>query len=146
MFFFKNGPSPASISFIFELFQTNNTIFTTIQCEQMSCPSSIRRRKSNPRPLECESPPMTTRPGLPPMRRHMCCRAKKKKNFSVSICQFMERPNYQTNFDIVPRELSVLFFNYINTTAIHLGGYEPSYPSTKEFHCLEVHITTSVEL
>ena len=76
-FFFKNGPSPASISFIFELFQTNNTIFTTIQCEQMSCPSSIRRRESNPRPLECESPPMTTRPGLPPMRRHMCCRAKK---------------------------------------------------------------------
>ena len=31
----------------------------------MSCPSSIRRRDSNPRSLERESPPITTRPGLP---------------------------------------------------------------------------------
>ena len=30
----------------------------------MSCPSSIRRRDSNPRPLERESTPITTRPGL----------------------------------------------------------------------------------
>ena len=30
----------------------------------MSCPSSIRRRDSNPRPLDCEPPPITTRPGL----------------------------------------------------------------------------------
>ena len=32
----------------------------------MSCPSSIRRRDSNPRPLDREPPPITTRPGLPP--------------------------------------------------------------------------------
>ena len=32
----------------------------------MSCPSSIRHWDSNPRPLERESPPITTRPGLPP--------------------------------------------------------------------------------
>ena len=32
--FLKNGPSPASFSFIFGLFQTNNTIFTTNQCEK----------------------------------------------------------------------------------------------------------------
>ena len=32
----------------------------------MSCPSSIRRRDSNPRPLERESTPITTRPVLPP--------------------------------------------------------------------------------
>ena len=31
----------------------------------MSFPSSIRRRDSNPRPLEHESTPITTRPGLP---------------------------------------------------------------------------------
>ena len=30
------------------------------------CPSSIRCRDSNPRPLERESIPITTRPGLPP--------------------------------------------------------------------------------
>ena len=33
-FFLKNGPNPASFSFIFGLFQTNNTIFTTNQCEK----------------------------------------------------------------------------------------------------------------
>ena len=35
----------------------------------MSCPSSIRRRDSNPRPLDREPPPITTRPGLPPTLR-----------------------------------------------------------------------------
>ena len=34
----------------------------------MSCPSSIRRRDSNPLPLDCEPPPITTRPGLPPQK------------------------------------------------------------------------------
>ena len=34
--FFKNGPIPASFSFIFGLFQTNNTIFTANICEKMS--------------------------------------------------------------------------------------------------------------
>ena len=62
----KSGPCPASFSFIFGLFQKNNTIFTTNQCEKMSSPSSIRRRDSNPWPFESESPPLTTRPGLPP--------------------------------------------------------------------------------
>ena len=33
----------------------------------MSCPSSIRHRDWNPQPLECESPSITTRPGLPPL-------------------------------------------------------------------------------
>ena len=47
-------------------FQTINTIFTTNQCEEMSCPSSILCQDSNPRSLEHESPPITTRPGLPP--------------------------------------------------------------------------------
>ena len=32
----------------------------------MSCPSSIWRQDSNSQPLEHESPPITTRPGLPP--------------------------------------------------------------------------------
>ena len=50
----------------FQSFQTNNIIFTTNQCEKMSCPSSLRRLDSNPQPLERESPPITTRPGLQP--------------------------------------------------------------------------------
>ena len=40
------------------------TIFTTNICEK--CPSSIGSWDLNPRPLEHESPPVTTRPGLPP--------------------------------------------------------------------------------
>ena len=30
------------------------------------CPAGIRCRDLNPRPVEGESPPITTRPGLPP--------------------------------------------------------------------------------
>ena len=61
-FFFKNWANPGLFFVCFRSFQTNNTIFNTNQCEKMSCPSSIRRRDSNPRPLKCESPPITTRP------------------------------------------------------------------------------------
>ena len=57
---------PRPLFRLFSVFSTNNTIFTTNQCEKMSCPSSIRRRDSNPRPLDHESPPITTRSGLPP--------------------------------------------------------------------------------
>ena len=62
--FFKKG-QPSLFSNYFRSFQTNNKIFTTNQCEKMSCPSSIRGRDSNPRPLEHEPPPITTRPGHP---------------------------------------------------------------------------------
>ena len=62
---FLNGPSPASFTFIFGLFQTNiNTILQQINVKK--CPSSIRHWDSNPRPSDRESPPITTRPGLPP--------------------------------------------------------------------------------
>ena len=60
---FLNGPTLASFSFIFGLFQSNNTFFTTNKCEK--CPSSIRRQDTNPRPLEHAWSPITTRPGLP---------------------------------------------------------------------------------
>ena len=62
--FFKNGPTLASFCF-FRSFQTNIiTIFTANMCEK--CPSNIQCWDSNPRPLEHESLPITTRPGLPP--------------------------------------------------------------------------------
>ena len=60
----KHGPTPASLFIYFHSFQTNNTIFTTNQCEK--CPSSKWLWDSNPRPLEHESSPITTKPGLPP--------------------------------------------------------------------------------
>jgi len=63
-YFLKNGPSPVSFSFIFGLFQTNiNKILQQINVKK--CPSGIQHWDSNPRPLEHESPPITTRPGLP---------------------------------------------------------------------------------
>ena len=57
-----NGPYPASLLYIFGLFPTNNTILITNQCEKY--PSSVRHQDSNPWPLEYESSPITTRPGL----------------------------------------------------------------------------------
>ena len=47
---------------LFRLFSvfSNKQFFTTNQCEKMSYPSSIRRLDLNPRPLECESPPIST--------------------------------------------------------------------------------------
>ena len=74
-FFFKIG-QPRPLFVYFQSFQTNIiTIFTTNICEK--CPSSIRCRDSNPRPSERESLPITTRPGLPPIRKIVCTLIKK---------------------------------------------------------------------
>ena len=55
---FLKWANPGLFFVYFRSFQTNNTIFTTNQCEK--CPSCIRRWDSNPRPLERESPSITT--------------------------------------------------------------------------------------
>ena len=60
---FFNGPTPASFLFIFGIFKQTIQFFTTNQCEKMKCPSM--HRDLNPRPLEYESSPITTRTGLP---------------------------------------------------------------------------------
>ena len=43
-------------------------------------------------------------------------------------------PKCQTNLVISLHALSILFCNFISTTAYHLGRYMPSSPSTKELH------------
>ena len=63
---FKNGPTPASFSLIFGLFKQTSLQFLQ-QIYVKKCPSSIWCRDSNPRPLERESLPITTRLGLPPL-------------------------------------------------------------------------------
>ena len=63
-FFIKNGPTPASFSFIFGLFKQTLKFLQQIYVKK--CPSSIWCQDSNPRPLEHESLPITTRPGIPP--------------------------------------------------------------------------------
>ena len=61
---FFNGPTPAFF-YIF-VFSTNKEYnFTTNQC-----PFGIRCWDQNPRRSEHESPPITTRPGLPPKTRN----------------------------------------------------------------------------
>ena len=45
-------------------------------------------------------------------------------------------PNRQTTLVIALDALFLLFCIFINTTAYHLGKYEPSPPSTKELHAL----------
>ena len=62
----KKWANPGLFFLYFRSFQTNNTIFTTNQCGKMSkCPSTIRRRDSNPRSFERESSLITTRPWVP---------------------------------------------------------------------------------
>ena len=56
---------PRSLFLLFLVFLYKNFKFLH-QIYVKKCPSSIRCRDSNPRPLECESLPITTRPGLPP--------------------------------------------------------------------------------
>ena len=63
----KKLAQPRPLFRLIRSFQTNKiTIFTTDQCEKMSCSASIQRQDLNPRPSEREPPPITTRPGLTP--------------------------------------------------------------------------------
>ena len=92
--FFKKWANPASLSFIFGLFQTNINKFLQ-QINVKKCPSSIRHRDSNPRPSERESPPITTRPD----HLFICLcsafsnnfTAKNVKNWVVVVAQLVER-------------------------------------------------------
>ena len=60
-FFYKNGPTPASSSFIFVFSNTHYKFYNKYVCEK--CPSNIWCWDSNSWPLEHESPPITTRQG-----------------------------------------------------------------------------------
>ena len=62
---FKNGPIPASFLLIFGIFKQTIQFLQQITVK-ISCPSSIWCWDKNPRSSERESPPITTRPGLPP--------------------------------------------------------------------------------
>ena len=64
-FFLKKMGNPWPLFSLFSSFQTNITIFTTYICEK--CLSSIWCWDSNPQPSGHESPPTTTRPGIPPL-------------------------------------------------------------------------------
>ena len=62
VFFLKKWTKPGLFFVYFRSFQTNIvTIYTTNEC-----PSSIWCQDSNSQPSDYESPPLSTRPGLPP--------------------------------------------------------------------------------
>ena len=63
----KKWANPGPFLFIFRLFKQTIQFFTTNQCEKQSCPSNIWCKGLNSRPLEHESPPVTTGPELPPL-------------------------------------------------------------------------------
>ena len=56
---------PRPLYHLFSSFQKDITIFTTIYRYVKKFAFSIRCRDSNSQPLETESPPIITRPGLP---------------------------------------------------------------------------------
>ena len=58
--------SPKSHQNIWAAFVGQFVAICLQQINMKKCPFSLRRWDSNPQPLECESPPITTRPGLPP--------------------------------------------------------------------------------
>ena len=65
-FFLNKWANPGLFFVYFLSFQTNIiTICTKIRCEK--CPNRIQCQDSNQQPLECESLPITTIPGLPPI-------------------------------------------------------------------------------
>ena len=70
LYFYKKMGQPRPLFHLFLSYQTHITIFTVNKCEK--CPSSIRCWDSNSRPLEHESPPITTTPGLPPNWYFIC--------------------------------------------------------------------------
>ena len=64
--FFKKIGQPWASFRLFLVFSNNQYNFYNKSMWKMSSPSSIWCRDSNPRLLEHESSPITTRPGLPP--------------------------------------------------------------------------------
>ena len=62
--FFKKWANPGLFFVYFHLFK--QTLQFLQQINVKKCPSSIRRQDSNSQPSDFESPPLTTRPRLPP--------------------------------------------------------------------------------
>ena len=85
---FKKWAIPCLFFVYFRLFK-NITILE--QINEKTCPSSIRCWDSKPQPLDHESPPVTTRPGLPP---------KHHKVLKISFWVFVE-----SLYSSIPRKI-----------------------------------------
>ena len=67
-----------------------HTLQFLLQIIVKKCPSSIQCRDSNSRPLEQESPPITTRPGLPPASRTCWCSLRRRRRVQPRSCPLIE--------------------------------------------------------
>ena len=120
---------PRPLFRLFLSFQANITILTTNKYEK--CPSSIWCWDSNPQPLGHESPPITTRPGLPLLN---CCQSLSlifhfsSKNMlktvdSLALLWPSYSPSYTyASYTILPILLPIL-------PILYLLYYSPSYTS-----------------
>ena len=86
----KNWISLASFSFIFCLFQTTITIFTTNWCEK--CQAKIHCWHSNPKPSNYESAPITIRQGSCPLLLICCSSCIAHHTMKASIHFFQTLP------------------------------------------------------
>ena len=68
--FLKKWANPGLFFVYFRLFKQTLQLLQQINVKK--CPSSIRHRDSNSQPSDYESPPLTTRPKLPPKIRYPC--------------------------------------------------------------------------
>ena len=99
-YFILKWANPGLFFVYFWSLQTNITIYRTIIFKK--CTHSIRSRDLNPLPLERESLPITTRPGLPPWNRNRIvvsslCRATHFLDWSCPIV-LNWRPALQWHF------------------------------------------------
>ena len=92
---------PRPLFRLFSVFSNKQYNFFTNQWEKMSCPFSILCQDLNPRPLERESPPIATRPGLPPTLMAFNYLAKYLIYFGtfmlLDICSLLYMANYRRN-------------------------------------------------
>ena len=84
-------------SFIFFRLFKQHYNFTTNKCEK--CPSSIQCWDSNPQSSDRESPPITTRPGLPPSNQYRFAELirRRQKNINRDLTQFSRRKEFYAN-------------------------------------------------
>ena len=94
---------PRPLFNLFLCFQTHITNFKTNRYV-IKCPSSIRCRDLNSQPLEHESCPITTRPGLLSIFKNDCCHFKNLSHFSTQLRIFVFKYKGLIRSQIKPKQ------------------------------------------
>ena len=121
IFFKKNGPTLATFSFIFGLFQQTLLQFLQ-QIYVTKCWSSIWCQDSNLWPSECESLPITTRPGLPPYSIFLSFTFH--KSLPLSLAYFLQRAKCFPEFIDAKMGADVCFYILAFATIIYSLSFE----------------------